>query len=358
MFIPVAEQLAMRLTFITRQFGFAFGLTLALALLPRAHAASCTAQSQMTAAERTAMSSFARNVAEMVQSGNIQGLRDNTIPQVAANFGGIAASAESLKPSLQNASITVDDLYSLDASTEDAGAPQTDFYCGAPVVVLNFTNLPPGKYGLAIVHATGVSKPQQIALVLSQTAGNRWMLAGFFSRPMLEAGHSGLWYWEQARDYAQKKMGWDAWFYYQTAEYLQQPVQFLSSPNLQKLQQESGRVRPSNLPGLQPMMLNANGSTYHVTAMNTTTEFGTFDLEIHYTPDTNQMAQLRDPVAARKQAIDVMTALLALHPEFRSAFHGIWVQADQGNVSVYSLDLSMDQISPGTASPNPNPSAR
>lgn len=311
----------------------------------------------MTAAERTAMSSFARDVADMVKSGNVQGLRDNTIPQVAANFGGIAASVGDLKPLLQNATITVDDLYALDASTEAAGTPQTDFYCGSPVVVLNFTNLPPGKYGLAIVHATGVSQPQQIALVLSQISGNRWMLAGFFPRPMLEAGHDGLWYWKQARDYAQKKMDWDAWFYYQTAEYLQQPVQFLSSPNLQKLQQESGRVRPGNLPALQPMMLNANGSTYHITAINTTTEFGGFDLEVHYNPDANQLAQLHDPVAARKQALDVMTALLALHPEFRGAFHGIWVQADQGNASVYSLELPMDQISPGTASPNTNSAA-
>lgn len=334
-------------------------LTLSVAvLLPRARAASCTAQSQMPAADRTALSNFARNVAEMVKSGNVQGLRNNTIPQVAANFGGIEASAGYLKPLMEHATITVDDLYLLDASTEVAGAQQTDFYCGSPVVVLNFTNLPPGKYGLAVVHATGVPKPQQIALVLSQTAANRWMLAGFFPRPMLEDGHSGLWYWKRARDYAQKKMDWDAWFYYQTAEYLQQPVQFLSSPNLQKLQQESGRVRPSNLPALQPMMLNANGSTYHVTALSTTTEFGAFDLEVHYTPDQNQLAQLRDPVAARKQALDVMTALLALHPELRRAFHGIWVQADQGNASVYSLELPMEQISPGTASPNPSPAAK
>jgi hypothetical protein len=39
-----------------------------------------------------------------------------------------------------------------------------------------------------------------------------------------------------------------------------------------------------------------------------------------------------------------MTALLSLHPELRDAFHGIWVHADQGSVSLFSLELPMDQI--------------
>lgn len=301
----------------------------------------------MTAAQRTELISAARSMATDVQTGNVQALRENTIPAVAANFGGIAESATTLKPLVEHATITVDDLYLLDASGDPANAPETNFYCGSPVVVMNFNNLPPAKYALAILHATGVPKPQQISLILSQVSG-RWMLGGFFTKPMTEMGRDGLWYWEQARGFAQKKMNWSAWFFYQTAESLLQPVPFLTSPNLTKLRGEAEQVRPSDLPGTAPTMLNVNGATVEITSANITTELGAFDLEIHYTPSTAQLAQLRDPVAARKQVIDIMAALLARHPGLRTAFHGLWLRADQGNASIYALELPMNEIPGGT----------
>lgn len=321
-------------------------------LLPNANAATCKTQSQMTAAQRDAISSTARAMVGEVQSGDVQALRTNTIPAVAADFSGIAASADSLKPLVEHASITVDSLYALDASSEPAGAPRTDFYCGTPVVVLNFTNLPPGKYVLAILHATGVPQPQHVSLILSETAENHWMLAGFFSSPMLEAGHDGLWYWMRAREYAQKNMNWNAWFYYQTAASLLNPVDFLSSPNLEKLRHEADLARPQNLPGMTPMPLVVQGSSFEVTSMAPTTALGGFDLEVHYTPSTAQLAQLHDPVAARKQTIDMMTALLIQHPDLRAGFRGVWMRADEGNASVYALDLPMDQIPTGSQQPS------
>jgi len=71
-------------------------------------------------------------------------------------------------------------------------------------------------------------------------------------------------------------------------------------------------------------MLAADGSAFQVTTIDTTATFGALDLEVHYTPDTSQVARLRDPPTARKQVTAVMTALLALHPELQDAFHGIW----------------------------------
>lgn len=320
-------------------------------LLTRADAASCKSQSQMTAAQRDAISNTARTLVGEVQSGDVQALKANTIPAVAADFGGIASSAEALKPLVQHATITVDDLYDLDASTEPAGAARTDFYCGTPIVVLNFTNLPPGKYALALLHATGVPQPQHISLILSETAPNHWMLAGFFTSPMLEDGKNGLWYWTQARSYAQKKMNWDAWFYYQIAASLLDPVQFLSSPNIEKLQREAGQVRPTNLPGTKPITLTVNGSPFQMTTIDTTTALGGLDLDVHYIPDAAQLAQLHDPTTARKQVLDVMTALLAIHPDLRQAFRGIWVHADQGDASIFALDLPMNEIAGNTTPP-------
>jgi hypothetical protein len=318
-----------------------------------AGASTCKTESQLTPADRDALSNATRSLVRAVQSGDVQSLQVNTIPAVAADFSGIAQTVQTLKPLIQQATITINNLYFLDASTEAAGSPRTDFYCGTPVVVMNFNGLPPGTYGLALVHASGVPNPQQISLVLAKSA-NRWMLAGFFAKPMLDAGHTGLWYWSSARTYAQKRMNWDAWFYYKMAAGLLQPVDFLTSANLQKLQRETDQVHPENLPGSKPLLLSANGATYEVTGIDTSSALGSLDLEVNYNASPAQASQLRDPPAARKQVLDVMTALLALHPELHDGFHGIWVHANEGQASLFSLELPMDQIAalpaPGSTS--------
>lgn len=322
-----------------------------------AGATNCTTQSMMTPAERQNLENTARTIATLVQAGNVNGLKAVTLPAVAADFNGIAGSVQALAPTVQRATITVDSLYNLDASTEQAGQQQTDFFCGSPVVVLNFTNLPPGKYALAVVHATGVEKPQQLALILAQGPTQQWMLAGFFAKPMTEGGHDGLWYWVSARKFAQQNGKWAAWFYYRLAANLLNPMDNLTSPNLQKLQRETDGVKPANLPIDKPLALTANGATFQLSGVDITTQFGALDLDVHYIPDATQAAQLRNPPDARKQVVDVMSALLAQHPELHNAFHGMWVHADQGNVSLFALELPMDQVAeatpPGNSAPVP-----
>jgi hypothetical protein len=183
------------------------------------------------------------------------------------------------------------------------------------------------------------------------------MLAGFFSKPMMVAGHDGLWYWISARSYTQKSMNWDAWFYYRIAAYSLNPVEFLSSPNFEKLQREQDKIRPANLPGTKPLLLDAHTSVFQVTAIDTTAALGALDLEVHYTPDTAQAVQLHDPPTARKQVTELMMTLLALQPELQEAFHGIWVHADGGDSSLFSLELPMDQIIPLTPAQMPNASS-
>lgn len=320
-------------------------LSLLSALLPAtAWAAACITQAQMEAAERDKLSNAARTMVGEVQNGNFQALRGSAVPALAADFGRVESSVNSLKPIIQQATITVDSMYVLDASTEPAGAVRTDFYCGTPLVVLNLTNLPPGIYALTILHASGVQQPQQISLILAKTADDHWMLGGFFSKPMIQAGHDGLWYWSSARKYAQANKNLDAWLYYRMAASILEPVDFLSSPNLDKLQHEVDLARPDHFSDTEPLMLDAHGSAFKVTIISTTTVFGPLDLEVHYAPDTTQAALLHNPPTARKQVTEVMTALLALHPELHDAFHGIWVQADHGSESLFSLELPMDQI--------------
>lgn len=297
----------------------------------------------MTPQERSALAAAARGMAVEVQNGDVNGLKDNTLPAVASDFSGIAQSVQALSPDIKSATITVDEVYDLDASGDQQGTPSTQFFCGSPVVVINFTNLPPGKYALALLHATGVQKPQQVSLVLAQNGG-RWMLAGFFAKPMIEAGHDGLWYWVSARKFKQMNGRWGAWMYYRMAADLLQPMDNLTSPNLQKLQQETEEVKPADFPTDKPITVNSASGVFQITSVDTTTAFGGLDLEVHYTPDPGQAAQLHDPPSARKEVVGVMTALLTTHPELKEAFHGIWVHADQGNASLFALELPMDQI--------------
>jgi hypothetical protein len=331
---------------------------LAAACRCNAHAAGCSTQAQMTVADRTSLQGSARSVLAQVQSGDEAGLQANTIPAVAADFSGIRNSVEYLRPLVQRATITVDSLYLLDASEDQAGEAHTDFYCGSPIVVLNFTNLPPAVYALAIVHATGIAQPQQVALIFSKAAGGRWMLAGFFSKPMTAAGHDGLWYWTSARQYAQTKLDWDAWLYYRMAANLLNPLEFLSSPNLQKLERETDQTKPENMPGAQPLRITMQSGTYTLTAIDTTTELGGLDLDVHYSPDAAQASQLQNPPMAREQVSGIMAALLQLHPELAKAFHGIWVHADAGNASLFALELPMSQIPAGSLGPVSSSMAR
>ncbi len=292
-----------------------------------------------------------------VQAGDLAGLRANTLPAIAADFNGIQQSVQYLEPKVRTATITVNEMYLLDASTDPPNAPQTDFFCGSPVVGFDFNGLPPGIYAMALLHATGVQEPQQVALVLSKNSG-RWLMAGFFFKPMLLGGHDGIWYWTQARKYAQSKDGWTAAFYYKIAIDMLDPVDFLVSSNLEKLRREANAVHADLPAAAAPLALNVHGAIFNVTSVGTTTALGPLDLEVHYAPDAAQAAGLRSPAVARKQVADLMAALLAIHPELQSAFHGMWLHADRGKASIFALELPMSAVSASAETPARTGAAR
>lgn len=342
-------------SFHLRQRG-ALLLGLLLLALPAAHAVSCTTQSMMTQTERDTLSNAARILIADIQQGNIQALRTATLPAIANDFNAIQSSAQNLQPLIAHATITVDDLYRLDASGVAPGTPVTNFNCGIPgslmSVGLSFHNLPAGQYAVAILHATGVPQPQQFTLVIEQVNGGEWDLAGFFTHPMTLAGHSGVWFWTQARSYAQRQMKWNAWLDYQAAEKLLRPVNFLTSPNLEMLLHEAAAVKPLNFPGKNQLSLQSADGALTITSISATDALGPLDLDVQYRPSAIQAAQLNDPVTARQQVTAAMVALLEQHPELRVAFHGIWMQAEQGGSSSYALELPMNQIQPQANTPS------
>jgi hypothetical protein len=329
------------------------GLLPLAAALP-ALAVNCTTQSQMNEAQRTTLEQAARMLASNIQTGNTSAVREQTVAAVAAQFGGIANTIQNIDTSIQKAAITVDTLYLLDA-TDLKAAEETQFFCGlagSPLTVeITIPDLPPGKYAVALMHATGVTAPQQLSLVLANdpVGSVSWKLAGFFTRPMTLATHDGLWFWRGARQFAAKKQQWGAWFYYQTAQFLLDPADFLTSPNLQKLQREAEQSHPDSLPGVEPMRITFNGQVLNVTDVHTGEFAGKLDLIVQY-----EGTPTPDPVAARAQVTAVMRTLLQQHPELRDGFHGLWVHASAPNQpNWFALELPMDQIEPAPGSGQP-----
>jgi hypothetical protein len=322
-----------------------FAVLLPLLLALPAFGVACATESQMSAGQRANLEQAARALAANVAGGDASAVQAQTISDVAARFNGIADSIASISPAIQHATVTVDALYLLDA-TDLAAAADAQFFCGLPgsslIVEMTIPDLPPGTYAFALLRATGVEHPQQVSMILAnQPAGSAtWKLAGLFTRPMTVGGHDGVWFWQQARDYVSKKQSWDAWFYFQTAQFLLQPVDFLTSPNLQKLQREAEKARPAGLPGGTPLELIADGQNYEITDIHTGDFAGQLDLIVTY-----KAAPSLDPVAARAQVTAIMRALLQFHPELAEAFHGLWVYASAaGNQAPFALELPMRQI--------------
>lgn len=325
--------------------GFLAGLLLAGLALP-AFGVSCITQSQMTAEQRTILAQSAQMLAANVKSGNTEGVRAQTIPAVASNFGGIATTIQSIDASIARATLTVDLLYVLDA-TDLKAAQEAQFFCGvagSPLTVeVTIPGLPPGKYALAVVHATGVEHPQQLSMILQNDPPNspNWKLAGFFTKPMTVDGHDGLWFWIQARTYAAQKEDWAAWFYYKEAELLEQPVDFISSPNLQKLHKEADENQPASVPSdTEPLRLNTSAGSFQVTNIHVGDFNNQMDLIVTYNAPPNLTM-----VQAREQVLAVMQALLQQHPGLKTAFHGLWVYASApGGRAPFALELPMNQI--------------
>jgi hypothetical protein len=311
-------------------------ILLALLAPGRIFAVSCTTQAQMSEAERTALTQAAQTLGAAVQSGKSSAVQALTITKVRAQFDPIASTIEQTAPLLAGASLTIDALYDLNASDLKA-VEDTVFFCnmaGSQVhVAITIPQLPQGQYALVLVHATGVRQPQQMAFLL-QNDGS-WQLAGLFVKPLLIAGHDSLWYWTKARAFSQKGQKWNAYFYYKTAAYLATPADFLTSANLDKLNQEAAASMPEGLPGAQPMTLK----TWAISDLHTDGSLGGLDLVIRYAA-----ADVGDPVATRARNLEVMKAILEAHPELRDGFHGLWVFAESASQRPFGNELAMSEI--------------
>ena len=318
-----------------------------------ARAETCITQSAMTATERDALAAAARNLAAKVQAGDASGLRAVTVAEYAKDFGGIGDVVASTAPKLKGGTLTVQQVYVLDAPqlkrAADGSAPDAQFFCSLnhSIAEADFLipGLVPGRYGFAMVDVTNSAAPWRLSFLLRQDPGG-WAMAGFYPKPLTAAGHDGLWYWTQARTMAARKEHWNAWLYYQQAEKLLQPANFIQSTHLEKLHTEQTAATPTAVSdGVGPdnplVVKGADGAEYRFTGLSVDDSLGKDKVDIiaHLKVD-----QIGDAPAAHKRNSDAMGALLAAYPEMRKSFHGVWVFAEEAGKNPFVTEQPMEEI--------------
>ena len=313
----------------------------------------CTTQSQMQAADRDALVAAARTLAAKVEANDVSGLQAATAVEYAKDFSGIGTVVGSTSLKVKGGTPIVEQVYLLDGTQLKRGAdgslPEAQFFCSLNKSVAEadfmISGLAPGRYGFAIVDITDLDSPWRMSFLLHQEQG-QWTMAGFYPKALSAAGHDGLWYWTQARTMTAQKEHWNAWLYYQQAESLLTPVNFIQSTHLEKLKAEASAAAPPALSeGVSaeaPLVVKGpNGLEYHFTALGVDDSLGKdkIDVMTHLKVD-----QIGDPVAARKRNSDAMVALLAAYPEMRKSFHGVWMIADAPGQNPFATEQAMSDI--------------
>ncbi len=317
----------------------AFLFTLVLAAAPAlSHAVSCTTQGSMRLADRDLLVSAGQRFVNAVAQQDAGTLQSSLLPAVAQQWEGIHDTAESAGPLLKGGQMQLRSLYILDATSLTAPA-DTQFFCassnGSIVVTISMRGLPPGKYAVLIADATGAPLAGQIGLVLGWDSGT-WKIGGLFARPGAFDGHDGVYYWQRAREAARSGSTWAAYYWYEAARALLLPVDFLSSPNLDKLNQEQAQIVGG--PGF-PYSAQAGDRTFKINSVHFDASLRVPDLGIVY-----ESVGVTDPAAQRTEATAAMSAFLKAQPSLRGGFHGLWAYSTNGGKITPVMELPMSQI--------------
>ena len=321
---------------------WAVTIALAYVLTPwTSLAATCTSEPELGSLDRDALSAIVTRVADAVMAQDDSTLQSVLLPQEASQWEGIRGAVEQAAPLLKGGQFKLRSLYVLDATGQTA--PQdTQVFCSNPsgsmTITIAMSALPPGRYAIALADAAGSAMAGQMGLVLAwDDAAKAWKLAGLTIRPGAFDGHDSVWYWVRGRSLA-KSDPWSAWFSYDVARYLSLPVDFLSSPNLDKLRQEQTLITPSPESAL-PLSLQDGDRTWKVEAVVLDPSLHEPDLAVVY-----QSTGVTDPAALRTEAIVVLSALLKAQPGLRENFHGLWAYAVKDGKRTPVIELPMAQI--------------
>jgi len=324
-----------------------FSALLALAAAP-VYAVNCTTQGSLAKADRDQLLAAANPIANAIAEQDPAYLQSTLLPSVSGDWESIRSVAQAAIPLFKGGFLYWGDAYLLDAT--DLKAPtDTEFFCtnadSNVTMTINLRSLPAGRYALLIGDYENAPLAGQIALILGadSTAGGKWKLGGLFVREGALDSHDGLYYWRHARELSQQKSAaWSAWFSYDLARWLLLPVDFLSSPHLEKLNKEQSLLGPNPADALPLTVAGTGpdaGKAWRITGLHIDTSLHSADLGLTY-----EGSGVTDMQSARAEAISVMSALLKMHPELRENFHGLWAYAEKDGKRTYAIELAMHDI--------------
>jgi len=297
---------------------------------------------ELDAATRNAIESAARKYLDMSVHGDVAGLKANAIPAISGDFSAIERAVVTNKESLAGGDAAITGTYLLDASQAKATLARADFYCGIynsqDRIGFFIPNLPPGRYAI-VFQKIGGKTPATLTLILQEMAG-AWKLAGYYPRLDSIDGHDGPWYLSKAREFKAKGQAHNAWFYYLTAWDLMAPVNFMSTPQLDKVADEMQAARPGDLPSNGSFLdLSAGGKVFKVSEVTPVPIDNNLYLRMVYvTPDAaNSRVASQNNMAA-------IQALVAKYPEVREAFYAVVARAVDDSGHDFASVLPMKDV--------------
>lgn len=301
-----------------------------LVLAGAAWGQSCLTGEDLEGPARAGLEAAARKYFELAVKGDVAGLQGSAISSVAKAFSGIAAAVRENQPSFSKAQMAVRATYLLTAQG-DTPLERAEFLCGvfgksgqtasSAVFVLN--GLPPGRYGLVILDATGDGERYATSFVLQDVSGD-WKLGGFYVKPVLSAGHDSGWFAERGRAFAAKGQSHNAWFYLLQARNLATLVPFMSTRETDRLYDEAQKVASADAPEGFPAELAGVGKVYKIKSAFAYGVAGEVNLVVKY-----EYADVSDTVKTYAENQAMAKALVTKWPELREGFGAIVARATE-----------------------------
>jgi hypothetical protein len=299
----------------------------------------------MDAGTRSSLEAAGRQYFDWTGKGDVASMRQNAIPALASDFGGIEAAVSDNKANFAGVQATVRPPYLLQAEGKE-NLGRAEFLCGVfgkggqtgNSAVFVIPNLPPGEYGVVIMDVAA-KVPATLSVVL-QKVGANWKLGGYYARPSQVGGHDGAWFLERARAFKAKGQNRNAWLYYSKARELMSPVPFMSTLQTDKVYDEAQSLQPSDAPSAEsPVEISGGGKVYRVTSIFPVGVGNDVDLVVKYqSPSVANTAQTyQDNLAA-------IHALVAKYPEYRDGFSAIIARAVEPSGRDYGTMLAVKDI--------------
>ena len=310
---------------------------------PASIAQICSNAADLEVPTKNAIEAAARQYLDMSTRGDVAGLKANSIPALAGDFGSIEQAVVTNKQYLAQGPATLSGTYLLDASQAKAALPRADFYCGIynspDRLVFSISNLPAGRYALVMQKIAG-KDPITLTLILQDVNGS-WKLAGYYPRLDAIGGHDGQWYLTKAREYKSKGQTHNAWLYYLTAWDLMAPVNFMSTPQLDKIADEMQGRGPGDLPvqwqSADPCRPTARPSRSPRWSPFRWKAISTCGCVTRTADASNTGVAFQDNMAVSK-------AIVAKYPEVRDAFSAVVARAVDASGHEYGSVLPMKDV--------------